>query len=74
MSVQSLSRVLYFAGWVVEVLVRLPHERQYRRIPKTDRQGQRSGEGSRKAVSRSLRPLGSRLRGNDKPGRSKSWQ
>jgi protein-S-isoprenylcysteine O-methyltransferase Ste14 len=29
--------VLYFVGWVVEVLVRLPHERQYRRIPKTDR-------------------------------------
>jgi protein-S-isoprenylcysteine O-methyltransferase Ste14 len=33
---EKLFRVLYFAGIVAEIIVRAPHERQRRQIPKTD--------------------------------------
>jgi protein-S-isoprenylcysteine O-methyltransferase Ste14 len=42
---ENLSRVVYFAGLVVEIIVRAPHERQRRRIPKTDRRITRAETG-----------------------------
>jgi protein-S-isoprenylcysteine O-methyltransferase Ste14 len=42
---QRFPTALYFAGLVVEIIVRLPYERQRRRIPKTDQRVTRA-EGS----------------------------
>lgn len=42
---ERLFKALYFAGVVVEIILRLPHERQRRQIPKTDQRVSRAERG-----------------------------
>jgi hypothetical protein len=42
---ERLFKAIYFAGMVAEIVVRAPHERRRRQIPKTDRRVTRAERG-----------------------------